>query len=248
MDLLSPISVSVSVAAMFLGGAAAGAAGFGMGMVALPFMLLVLDPVTAVLALNTTQVLLFLMILRHTRSQVQSGEAKPMALLGVARRRCGRVRLDCLSRGGYSPDGSITDPGPVGYDRGRPDTQDFGCLHGLARPWALAAAVLLGAMAIGGPVMALYALGRGWAKNSVRGTLAFYFLAVTAVLAVGYAAAELYSAERWVFIGIAQGPVLVGALVGTRLAQFMSEHIFRKSVLALIIASSLAVLVRELAT
>ena len=114
-------------------------------------------------------------------------------------------------------------------------------------PLGFAAAVLLGAMAIGGPVMALYALGRGWAKNSVRGTLALYFLAVTAVLAVGYAAAGLYSAERWVFIGIAQGPVLVGALVGTRLAQFMSDHIFRKTVLTLIIASSLAVLVRELA-
>ena len=81
----------------------------------------------------------------------------------------------------------------------------------------------------------------------MRGTLALYFLAVTGALAVGYAVADLYSAERWVFIGIAQGPVLVGALLGTRLAHVMSDHTFRKSVLALIIASSLAVLVKELA-
>ena len=247
MDLLSPTTVSVAVAAMFVGGAAAGAAGFGMGMVALPFMLLVLDPVTAVLALNTTQVLLFLMILRDTRSQVQTGEVKPMALLGVAGAFVGvftlaataevAIRLTAVSV--ILVLSVITAAAPTRSIRVPPRA---------GPPLSFAAAVLLGAMAIGGPVMALYALGRGWAKDSVRGTLALYFVAVTTVLAVGYAVAELYSAERWVFIGIAQGPVLVGALVGTRLAQFMSEHIFRKSVLALIIASSLAVLVRELAT
>ena len=126
-------------------------------------------------------------------------------------------------------------------------TSSFRVPSRVGPPLGFGAAVLLGAMAIGGPVMALYALARGWAKNSVRGTLALYFLPVTAALTVGYAAAGLYSPERLVFIGIAQGPVLVGALVGTRLAQVMSDHIFRKSVLALIIASSLAVLVRELA-
>lgn len=246
MDLLSPISVSVSVAAMFLGGAAAGAAGFGMGMVALPFMLLVLDPVTAVLALNTTQVLLFLMILRHTRSQVQTREAKPMALLGVAGAAVGVFTLTASAEAAIRLT-AVSLVLVLSVMTAAAPTLRFQVPSRVGPPLGFAAAVLLGAMAIGGPVMALYALGRGWAKNSVRGTLAFYFLAVTAVLAVGYAAAELYSAERWVFIGIAQGPVLVGALVGTRLAQFMSEHIFRKSVLALIIASSLAVLVRELA-
>ena len=246
MDLLSPMSVSVSVAAMFLGGAAAGAAGFGMGMVALPFMLLVLDPVTAVLALNTTQVLLFLMILRHTRSQVQTREAKPMALLGVAGAAVGVFTLTASAEAAIRLT-AVSLVLVLSVMTAAAPTLRFQVPSRVGPPLGFAAAVLLGAMAIGGPVMALYALGRGWAKNSVRGTLAFYFLAVTAVLAVGYAAAELYSAERWVFIGIAQGPVLVGALVGTRLAQFMSEHIFRKSVLALIIASSLAVLVRELA-
>ena len=247
MDLLSPTSVSVSVAAMFLGGAAAGAAGFGMGMVALPFMLLVLDPVTAVLALNTTQVLLFLMILRHTRSQVQTSEAKPMTLLGVAGAAVGVFALTASAEAAIRLT-AVSLILVLSVMTAAAPTLRFRVPSRVGPPLGFAAAVLLGAMAIGGPVMALYALGRGWAKNSVRGTLAFYFLAVTAVLAVGYATAELYSAERWVFIGIAQGPVLVGALVGTRLAQFMSEHIFRKSVLALIIASSLAVLVRELAT
>ena len=126
-------------------------------------------------------------------------------------------------------------------------TSSFRVPSRVGPPLGFAAAILLGTMAIGGPVMALYALARGWTKNSVRGVLALYFLTVTAALVVGYSAAALYSPERWVFIGIAQGPVLVGALVGTRLAQVMSDHIFRKSVLALIIASSLAVLVRELA-
>lgn len=246
MDLLSPVTVSVSVAAMFLGGAAAGAAGFGMGMVALPFMLLVLDPVTAVLALNTTQILLFLMILRGTRSQVQTGEAKPMALLGLAGAIVGVFALTATAEAAIRLT-AVSVILVLSVITAAARTHSFRVPSRVGPPLGFAAAFLLGAMAIGGPIMAIYALGRGWAKDSVRGTLALYFLAVTGALTVGYAVADLYSAERWVFIGIAQGPVLVGALLGTRLAHVMSDHTFRKSVLALIIASSLAVLVKELA-
>ena len=246
MDLLSPTTVSIAVAAMFLGGAAAGAAGFGMGMVALPFMLLVLDPVTAVLALNTTQVLLFLMVLLDTRTSIQTSEIKPMALLGVAGAVVGVFALTASAEAAIRLS-AIAVILVLSVITAVSPTSSFRVPSRVGPPLGFGAAVLLGTMAIGGPVMALYALARGWAKNSVRGTLALYFLPVTAALTVGYAAAGLYSPERLVFIGIAQGPVLVGALVGTRLAQAMSDHIFRKSVLALIIASSLAVLVRELA-
>lgn len=246
MDLLSPLTLSVAVAAMFVGATVAGAAGFGMGMVALPFMLLVLDPITAVLALNTTQMLLFLMIIRDTRRWVHTSELKPTVLLGVVGAAVGvfvltasaeeALRLSAVSLilllavlTTLVPTSGLRVPSAFGP------------------PMGLGAAILLGTMAIGGPVMALYALARGWAKNSVRGSLAFYFLAVTVVLAAGYAVAELYSPARLVLIGIAQGPVLLGAVLGSRLAHLMSDRIFRISVLALIIVSSLAVLVRELA-
>ena len=95
--------------------------------------------------------------------------------------------------------------------------------------------------------MALYALGRGWVRDSVRGTLAAYFMAVMVVLVVGYLVAGIYTVERAVFIGISVGPVLLGALLGTRLARFLSDTTFRKVVVALIVTTNLAVLIRELA-
>ncbi|MDD9995218.1 MAG: TSUP family transporter, partial [Dehalococcoidia bacterium] len=158
---------------MFLGGAAAGAAGFGMGMVALPFMLLVLDPVTAVLALNTTQVLLFLMILRGTRSQVQTGEAKPMALLGLAGAVVGVFALTATAEAAIRLT-AVSVILLLSVITAAARTHSFRVPSRVGPPLGFAAAFLLGAMAIGGPVMAIYALGRGWAKNSVRGTLALY--------------------------------------------------------------------------
>ena len=250
MDLLSPLTLAVSVASLFVGATVLSAAGFGMGMVALPFLLLVVDPVTAILALNTTQIPLYLVVLRDTRRDIQTGEVKPLAIVGIAGAVLGvfvltasaeamlRVLTVALILGlavltAINPRPGFRVPQKLGKVLG--PVLGFGV------------AVLLGTSAIGGPIMALYALGRGWARDSVRGTLAAYFLAVMVVLVAGYVMAGIYTAERAAFIGIAVGPVLAGALLGTRLTKYLSDAAFRRAVVAIIIATSIAVLVRELA-
>lgn len=244
-DLLSPLTLAVAVTALFVGATVLSAAGFGMGMVALPFMLLVLDPITAVLALNTTQIPLYFVVLRDTRRKVQYGEMWPMAVVGVAGAALGvfvltasaeaALRIATVSLILILAVLTATNPRP----NFRPPPV-FGPVL------AFGVAVLLGTLAIGGPVMALYAIARGWARDSIRGTLAAYFLAVMIVLVVGYVIADLYTAERWAFIGIAAGPVLVGALLGTRLSRLMSDRFFRRAVTVLIVVTSIAVLIREL--
>jgi uncharacterized membrane protein YfcA len=246
MDLLSPLTLAVSVASLFVGATVLSAAGFGMGMVALPFLLLVVDPVTAILALNTTQIPLYLVVLRDTRRDIQAGEVKPLAVVGIAGAVLGVFVLTASAE-------AVLRVLTVALILGLAVLTAVNPRPGFRAPQRLGpvlgfgVAVLLGTSAIGGPIMALYALGRGWARDSVRGTLAAYFMAVMVVLVVGYVVAGIYTVERAAFIGIAVGPVLLGALLGTKLTRYLSDAAFRRAVVVIIITTSIAVLVRELA-
>ena len=80
------------------------------------------------------------------------------------------------------------------------------------------------------------------------GTLAAFFLFVMGVGSAGYALTGLLTAERLVFVLVAIVPVLAGFRVSAILLRRMDRDTFRKAVLALIVAASLAVLVRELAS
>ncbi len=246
MELLSLLTLAVSVAALFAGATVLSAAGFGMGMVALPFLLLVVDPVTAILALNTTQIPLYLVVLRDTRLHVHTGEVGPLALVGVAGAVLGVFALTASAEG-FLRIGTIVLILALAVLVAANPRPTFRAPKKLGPVLGFGVAVLLGTVAIGGPVMALYALGRGWARDSVRGTLAAYFLAVMVVLVIGYVVAGIYTAERAAFIGIAVGPVLAGAMLGTRLTRLLSDTAFRRFVVILIVTTSVVVLIRELA-
>jgi uncharacterized membrane protein YfcA len=246
MDLLSPLTLAVSVTSLFVGATVLSAAGFGMGMVALPFLLLVVDPVTAILTLNTTQILLYLVVLRDTRRDIHTGEVRPLAVVGIAGAVLGVFVLTASAEAVLRVLTVALILGLAVLTAVNPRPA-FRAPQRLGPALGFGVAVLLGTSAIGGPIMALYALGRGWERDSVRGTLAAYFMAVMVVLVVGYVVAGIYTAERAAFIGIAVGPVLVGAFLGTRLSRYLSDAAFRRAVVVIIISTSIAVLVRELA-
>ncbi len=246
MEALSPLALSVVAAAAFAGAVALSAAGFGMGMVALPFMLLVLDPVTAVVAVNTAQIPLHLVMLRETRRQVRVRQGAGLALAGGCGAALGAFVLvasgeDALRIGALSLIAALAVVFALGLPaRLRPPAAVGPVL-------AVGAATLQGALGVGGPLVALYALARGWSRDSVRGTLAAYFLAVMVVLVCGYAVASLYGPWQLAAVGAAAAPALVGAMVGSRLARSMSEETFRRAATALILCSCAAALAWQFA-
>ena len=108
--------------------------------------------------------------------------------------------------------------------------------------------LMIAALGIGGPLIALYLLARGWASQLMRGSLAFYFLAVNIVGVTGYVAADLYTAERLTLIAVVTVPAVAAFLLGSRVVHRLDEATFRKAVLAVIVISSLMVLGREVLT
>ena len=63
----------------------------------------------------------------------------------------------------------------------------------------------------------------------------------------GYAVGGLYTSERVILTAIVTVPVVIGFVLGSRFARNMNERVFRNAAIAVIMVTSLVVLIRELA-
>ena len=101
-------------------------------------------------------------------------------------------------------------------------------------------------LSIGGPVAAIYAIEQDWPRETMRATLAVYFLLAGVLGLVLYFLAELIpqDVEYEMLAGIPV--VVIGSTLGGWLARRMSLRIFRYAVLLVIIGGSTSLLIREL--
>ena len=101
-------------------------------------------------------------------------------------------------------------------------------------------------LSIGGPVAAIYAIEQDWPRETMRATLAVYFLLAGVLGLVLYFLAELIP-QHLEYEMLAGIPVVViGSTLGGWLARRMSLSIFRYAVLFVIIGGSTSLLIREL--
>ena len=243
---LSILELAVAVVMLFAGSTVLSTVGFGIGMTTTPVLLLLLEPQTVVVVVNTVSLALFVLIIHQTRGHVSARETTPLVVAGLLGVPVGVLILSTASASALRI--SITAliilltlavvfnfRGPV------PRSNLIGPVV------AFVVAVLLTSLGIGGPLMALFLLTRGWPPQAVRGSLALYFLAVEAAGVVGYGVAGLFTAERLALIAVVMLPVLLGFWLATRLLRGMNETVFRRAAIVVIIATSLMVLGREAA-
>ena len=100
-------------------------------------------------------------------------------------------------------------------------------------------------LSIGGPVAGIYAIEQGWPRETIRATLAVYFLLAGVLGLALYAATGLIPRAMLYDMGMGVPVVLVGSLAGGWLARRMSLQIFRYAVLFVIIGGCAALLARE---
>ena len=243
---LSILELAVAVVMLFAGSTVLSTVGFGIGMTTTPVLLLLLEPQTVVVVVNTVSLALFVLIIRQTRDHISVRETTPLGIAGLLGVPVGVFILSTASASALRI--SITGliilltlavvfnlRGPI------PRSNLIGAVV------AFVVAVLLTSLGIGGPLMALFLLTRGWTPQAVRGSLALYFLAVEAAGVVGYGVAGLFTTERIALILITAVPALMGFWLATRLLRGMNETVFRRATIAVIIATSLMVLGREVA-
>ena len=219
-------------------------------MVATPVLLLVLDPQTAVVMLNAVSVPITGLLVWQTRRHLNVRDSLPIILLGLAGALVGAyvlstsgdrvLRLSIVVLIILLAAATAFNPARL---RGRvPYPKVVGGLIGFF------VGVMLGSLAIGGPLLVLFVLSRGWDRHSIRAFLSLYLFVIMVSATVGYIPAGLFTQERTMLTLVALPPALLGFWLGNRLAGRMNEGLFRRVAIGVIVASSVSVLVRELAS
>ena len=242
--MLSGPDLFIVLAAIVVGATIMGVLGFGFALVATPVILLFVEPKSAVVTVNGVTTITALLVLLQTRRHLKLRLVGGMSLGGLLAVPLGVLALDSagstvlritvaviiivlailLVSNVRLPFGRNQFSGPV-----------IGFL----------AALSVTTLTVGGPLVALYALSRQWLPQTVRASLAFYFVIFQSAALVSYAIAGLISRDAVANIGLLLPGLLAGFGIATLLAGRMNPQLFRYAATAVIIIAGLMLLGRE---
>ncbi|MCI0440904.1 MAG: sulfite exporter TauE/SafE family protein [Chloroflexi bacterium] len=238
------LQLVVTAVMMLLGSTVLSTVGFGIGVSTTPVLLLVLDPQSVVVMVNTVSLVLFVIILYQSRQHLHVREMTPVAIAGLLGVPVGVFILNEVNESALRI--AITASilaltiivafnvrGPI------PNSKLLGMSVGFV------VGVMLTSLGIGGPIMVIYLLARRWRRDAMRVALSFYFLLVEGTAVAGYAVTGLFTMERAILVLVATPPVLLGFGLALILLRRMNERAFRHAVIVVIISTSLLVLGRE---
>ena len=242
-----PDTLHIVIASLVLMGAAfiIGAIGFGFGLTTSPLLLLILEPQTVVIVINTAAIIAFSLVLVETREHLRNRELGRMGIAAVLGTPIGVFALSTLDASVLRISIGVLvlaltalvvfkSEWRFPYPRISGPTLGF-----------ISSASTTG-LAIGGPILVLFFLGRRMDRNNVRAAMAFFFTIMYITAAIGYAIQGLYTTERLILIAAAAPLVALGYWIAIRLTGRMNETIFRRAVVTIITVSSIVVVAREL--
>lgn len=247
MDSLSIEQILAVAAIVFAGALVFCTVGFGIGVASFPLLLLLLDPQTAVVVVNTVSLFMFSLVIWQTRHYLPVRQVIPVAAAGLLGVPVGIYVL-------RDADASILRIAIAGL------IIALTLLAAVNRRWSLpksmplgigagfVVSVMLNAFGVGGALMVLAWLSHRMSSHALRGSLSLYFLVVEGAGVIGYGMAGLLTAERIQLIGVSVVPVMLGFGAAMLILRRINEVMFRRLVLVAIVATSLMVLAREVAS
>lgn len=242
-----PDLLHIVVTSLVLMGAAfvIGAIGFGFGLTTSPLLLLILEPQTVVVVINTAAIIAFSLVLFETREHLRNRELGRMGVAAVLGTPIGVFALSTLDASVLRISIGVlvlvlTALVVFKSEWKVPYPRISGPILGF-----ISSASTTG-LAIGGPILVLFFLGRRMDRNNVRASMAFFFTIMYMTAAIGYAVQGLFTTERLVLIAAAAPLVALGYWIAIRLTGRMNERVFRPTVVAVVAVSSLVVIVREI--
>ena len=242
-----PDIIDIVFTSLVLMGAAfvIGAIGFGFGLTTSPILLLVHDPQTVVIVINAVAIIAFSLVLVETREHLRNRELGRMAIAAVLGTPIGVFALSTLDptilRIAIGVLVLLLTAMVIFNAEWRvPYPRISGPILGL-----ISSASTTG-LAIGGPILVLFFIGRGMDRQGVRASMAFFFTIMYITAAIGYAIQGLFTTERLILIAAAAPMVALGYWIAIRLTGRMNERVFRPAVVGVILVSSIILIVREI--
>jgi len=242
--LLSGLELMIALVAVFVGATVMGTVSFGMGLVVVPVLLLFLAPQPAVVVVNSIIAIVLVLVLVQVRHSLSLKLVGGMTLGGLIAVPIGVLALRSadptllriviavaiLALGALSLF-NIQIP----LTRRRFSGPVFGFLTSIS----------VTTLSIGGPLAAIYVIAQKWPPDTMRASLAFYFLISYLLAFALYAWAGLVDRETLVNIGLLTPALLAGFGLATLIVKRINERVFRYAAIAVIITGGVVLLMRE---
>ena len=243
--MLSGLELIIVMVAVFVGATVMGTVSFGMGLVVAPVLLLFLAPQSAVVVVNSIIAIVLVLVLVQVRHNLDLKLIRGMTLGGLVAVPIGVLALNSadptllkiiiavaiLALGTLSLFNV-----QIPMTRRRFSSMVIGYMTSLS----------VTTLSLGGPLAAIYVLAQKWPSDTMRASLAFYFL-ISYLLAFGlYAWVGLVDRDTLVNIGLLTPALLAGFGLATLIVKWINERMFRYVAIAVIITGGVVLLVREL--
>ena len=242
--MLAGWELVIGLAALVLGSFVFSAVGFGMALAMAPILLLILEPREVVVLANAMIVVTTLMILAQTWRHYRWRQSWLFVVAGLPPVGLGvfllNVAAPTVLRNAIV--GLILVIAVVNLVNVRiPGARTRLAAVG----FGFTTALLTTTLSIGGLLAGIYAIEQDWSRETIRATLAVYFLLAGVLGLALYAATGLIPREMVYDIGVGAPAVVVGSLAGGWVSRRMGLTVFRYAVLFVIIGGCLALLGRE---
>ena len=238
------VDILVSFVALLFGSFVLCTSGFGIGLAASPFMLLAIDAKTVVVIINTVSLAAFGLLILQNRSKINYREMCPPIAAGIL-----GVPVGLVLFGRINPEILSIFIGTLivilGFFAKYLNRQIINKNTPLFIVVSFIVGGLLTSTGIGGPLMALVALSRGWTKDTIRGSLPLYYLFVEGIAVVGYSLTGRLDRGTLTLTVVGLVPVLVGFFLASAVAKKVPETTYRKLIVVVIIAAGLLVVFKE---
>ena len=236
--------LALGLVAMFFGAIVLGTISFGLGTVAMPFLLLVLEPQDAVVIATAMIILTTGITVAQTWRHLRLRETWPFIAAGLP-----PVPMAVLALHEFNPTALRVIIAVVVLVVGVMSL--FSVRLPAARAtWmgpviGAATTFMVTTFAVGAPLAALYAIEQDWSRETIRATLALYFLLAAILAMVLFGVSGLVNARVAANMGILAVAALAGSGVAAVAARRISLRAFRYVVVAVTVMGSISLLVRE---
>ena len=243
--MLAGWELALGLAAMFFGAIVLGTISFGLGTVAMPFMLLILPPQDAVVTVNAVVVLTTGLTVIQTWRHLDLRQTWPFVVAGLP-----PVPLGVLLLHGADAVALrltivvvILALGVISLFQIR--------LPGARSRWAapvcgFVATLLVTTLGVGAPLAGLYSIEQDWSRDTIRATLGLYFFLASALALLLFFVTGLITLTTAQNIGVLSLAVLCGTAVAAVIASRISLQAFRYVVVGVTVVGSVSLLLREL--
>ena len=243
--MLAGWELALGLAAMFFGAIVLGTISFGLGTVAMPFMLFILPPQDAVVIVNAVVVLTTGLTVIQTWRHLNLRGSWPFVFAGLP-----PVPLGVLLLHGADAVALRLTIVVVILALGLMSLFQIR-LPGARSRWAapvcgFIATLLVTTLGVGAPLAGLYSIEQDWSRDTIRATLGLYFFLASVLALALFAITGLIDTTTAQNIGVLSLAVLYGTGVAAVIASRISRRAFRYVVVGVTVVGSVSLLLREL--